>query len=41
MELVFSLGPTVENMRENISTTRNKVTVYSPGQMDVNMMVSG
>ena len=41
MEQVSSLGPMVENMRVNISTTRNKVTVYSLGQMDDNMMGSG
>jgi hypothetical protein len=41
MEQVSSLGPMVENMKVNISTTRNKVMVYSHGQMDVNTMVSG
>jgi hypothetical protein len=41
MEQVFSPGLTAENMKDNISTTKNKVTVYSLGQMDANMMGSG
>ena len=40
-ELEYLLGLMEENMKENILTIRNKATEYSPGQMDVNMMVSG
>lgn len=37
----FSLGLMEESMMENIMMTRNKVMVFLPGQMVVNMKATG
>ena len=41
MDMVCSLGLMVEDMKGNISKTKNKVRAPSSGQMDVDTLVVG